>query len=273
MAKTDKTGKASRYSKIIEAVFQRYWKKGLTEFGFERDELIQVCRELTIEVPKNLGDLIYTFRYRKSLPKSILATQPADRSWLILGDGDARYRFRLNKLTHIRPTNGLLVRKIPDATPEIIMRYALTDEQALLAKVRYNRLIDIFLSITASSLQNHLRTKIPNYGQIEIDELYVGVDSRGAQYIVPVQAKGGKDVLGAIQTIQDVTFCQTEKKYCDCIARAVSAQFLADGSIALFETTFDGDEISIVRERHYMLTESKGIHAKDLKLYRTEEPD
>jgi hypothetical protein len=166
-----------------------------------------------------------------------------------------------------------LVRKIPDATPEIIMRYALTDEQALLAKVRYNRLIDIFLSITASSLQNHLRTKIPNYGQIEIDELYVGVDSRGAQYIVPVQAKGGKDVLGAIQTIQDVTFCQTEKKYCDCIARAVSAQFLADGSIALFETTFDGDEISIVRERHYMLTESKGIHAKDLKLYRTEEPD
>jgi hypothetical protein len=196
MAKTDKTGKASRYSKIIEAVFQRYWKKGLTEFGFERDELIQVCRELTIEVPKNLGDLIYTFRYRKSLPKSILATQPADRSWLILGDGDARYRFRLNKLTHIRPTNGLLVRKIPDATPEIIMRYALTDEQALLAKVRYNRLIDIFLSITASSLQNHLRTKIPNYGQIEIDELYVGVDSRGAQYIVPVQAKGGKDVLG-----------------------------------------------------------------------------
>src|ERR1700688_3106922 len=192
----DMAGKVSRYARIIEAAFQRYWKKGKTEFSFERDELTQVCRELKIEVPKNLGDVIYTFRYRKNLPKSILATQPADRGWLILGDGDARYRFRLNKLTHIRPTNGLLVRKIPDATPEIIIRYALTDEQALLAKVRYNRLIDIFLGITASSLQNHLRTKIPNYGQIEIDELYVGLDSRGAQYIVPVQAKGGTDVLG-----------------------------------------------------------------------------
>jgi hypothetical protein len=266
-------GKVSRYSKIIEAVFQRYWKKGKTEFRFERDELTQVCQELAIAVPKNLGDIIYTFRYRKSLPKSILATQPSDRGWLILGDGDARYRFRLNKLTHIRPTNGLLVRKIPDATPEIIMRYALTDEQALLAKVRYNRLIDIFLGITASSLQNHLRTKIPNYGQIEIDELYVGLDSRGAQYIVPVQAKGGTDVLGAIQTIQDLIFCQTEKKYCDCIARAVSAQFLADDTIALFETTFDGDEVSIVRERHYKLTESNGIHANDLKQYRAERPD
>lgn len=262
-----------RYVQIIEAVFRRYWKKGKSEFTFERDELEQVCAELEIARPKNLGDVIYTFRYRKPLPKSILATQPSDRGWLILGDGDARYRFRLNKLTHIKPTNGLLIRKIPDATPEIIARYALTDEQALLAKVRYNRLIDIFLGISAYSLQNHLRTKIPNYGQIEIDELYVGLDSRGAQYIVPVQAKGGTDVLGAIQTIQDVTFCQTEKRYRDCIPRAVSAQFLTNDTIALFETTFDGDEVSIVRERHYRLTESEAIGAADLKIYRTGEMD
>ncbi|MGA7796971.1 MAG: hypothetical protein WCA19_28450 [Candidatus Acidiferrales bacterium] len=267
-------GKAiARYTQIIEAIFRRYWKKGKAEFVFERDELEQVCKELKIDRPKNLGDVIYTFRYRRALPKSILDTQPKDRGWLILGDGDARYRFRLNKLTHIRPTNGLLVRKIPDATPEIISRYALGDEQALLAKVRYNRLIDIFLGITAYSLQNHLRTKIPNYGQIEIDELYVGLDSRGAQYIVPVQAKGKKDVLGAIQTIQDLTFCKTEKRYGDCIPRAVSAQFLPDESIALFETTFDGDEVSIVRERHYKLTSEKEIGAADLKQYRTGEPD
>lgn len=263
----------SAYVRIIEAVFQRYWKKDKTEFTFERNELEQVCEEFDIKKPKNLGDVIYTFRYRRDLPKSILTTQPADRGWLILGDGDARYRFRLNKLTHIRPTNGLLVRKIPDATPEIISRYALTDEQALLAKVRYNRLIDIFLGITAYSLQNHLRTKIPNYGQIEIDELYVGLDSRGAQYIIPVQAKGGTDVLGAIQTIQDVTFCHTEKRYRDCIARAVSAQFLSDDTIALFETTFDGDEVSIVRERHYKLSDSEAIASSDLKLYCTGESD
>jgi len=264
---------AARYAQIVEAIFRRYWKKGKTEFVFERGEIEEVCKELKIERPKNLGDVIYTFRYRRALPKSILETQPKDRGWLILGDGDARYRFRLNKLTHIRPTNGLLVRKIPDATPEIISRYALGDEQALLAKVRYNRLIDIFLGITAYSLQNHLRTKIPNYGQIEIDELYVGLDSRGAQYIVPVQAKGGKDVLGAIQTIQDLTFCKTEERYGDCIARAVSAQFLDDETIALFETAFDGDEVSIIGERHYKLTEHKDIAAADLKQYRAPEPD
>ena len=85
--------------------------------------------------------------------------------------------------------------------------------------------------------------------------------------------RAATDVLGAIQTIQDITFCQTEKKYRDCIARAVSAQFLSDDTIALFETTFDGDEVSIVRERHYKLTESEAISAADLKVYRTPDPD
>lgn len=162
----------------------------------------------------------------------------------------------------------MLVRKIPDATPEIIAQYALTDEQALLAKIRYNRLIDIFLGISAYSLQNHLRTKIANYGQIEIDELYVGVDAKGLHYIVPVQAKGGKDTLGVIQTIQDTIYCQNHARYSQCIARPVSAQFLADDTIALFELTFDGDEVSVVQERQYRLTEAKDILPRDLAAYR-----
>ncbi len=58
------------------------------------------------------------------------------------------------------------------------------DEQALLARVRYNRLVDIFLGIRAYSLQIHLRTNVKSKGQIEIDEIYVGVDRHGSQYNV-----------------------------------------------------------------------------------------
>ncbi len=54
--------------------------------------------------------------------------------------------------------------KIPDSTPGIVMMYALSDEQALLARLRYNRLIDIFTAVTCYSLQNHLRTAVPNVG-------------------------------------------------------------------------------------------------------------
>ena len=63
---------------------------------------------------------------------------------------------------------------LPNATPEIVLRYAPGDEQALLAKLRYNRLIDVFLGIKAYFLQNHWRTSIRaarGRTQIEIDEI------------------------------------------------------------------------------------------------------
>lgn len=260
------------YETIILDIFERHYK-GDEEFEFDRDEIAAAALRNGRAAPKNLGDVIYSYRYRRPLPTQILDAQPSGRHWLILGAGDARYRFRLTDLATVVPTKGLLVRKIPDATPEIISQYALSDEQALLAKIRYNRLIDIFLGIAAYSLQNHLRTKIPNYGQIEIDELYVGVDSKGSQYIVPVQAKGGKDALGVIQTIQDTIFCRTQKRYRKCIPRPVSAQFMADDTIAMFELFFDGDDVSIVRERHYRLTEAKDISDKDIDRYRMPDPE
>lgn len=89
-----------------------------------------------------------------------------------------------------RPREDLVWIGVPDATPELISQYALDDEQALLAIVRYNRLIDIFLGLATYSLQNHLRTTVKGIGQIEIDELYIGLDSNGCHYAIPVQAKG-----------------------------------------------------------------------------------
>lgn len=58
------------------------------------------------------------------------------------------------------PTNMMMETKIPNATPAIIAMYALSDEQALLAKVRYNRLVAVFTGVTCYSLQSHLRTAI-----------------------------------------------------------------------------------------------------------------
>jgi hypothetical protein len=268
----DSTGKAvGAYRAIISDIFERFYQSGMEEFEFHRDEIGASAERMKVKKPKNDGDVIYSFRHRTALPQNILATQPNGLFWLILGAGDAKYRFRLSRLSHLIPTPGLMVRKIPDATPGIINQHALTQEQALLAKVRYNRLIDIFLGITAYSLQNHLRTKIANYGQIEIDELYIGVDSRAAQFIVPVQAKGGNDKLGVIQTIQDITFCRignsSGNRYANLTPRAVSTQFMANDTIAMFELDFDGDDVSIVREMHYRLVEAHDVTADDLSRY------
>jgi hypothetical protein len=142
-----------------------------------------------------------------ALPPEIVATAPKGMEWGIELAGKGQYRFKLSKLMRIVPRPDLIAVKIPDATPEIISAYALTHEQSLLAKVRYNRLIDVFLGIASYSLQNHLQTFVKDIGQIEIDEVYVGVNRHGQQYVVPVQAKGGADQLGVTQTRQDIACC------------------------------------------------------------------
>ncbi len=176
-------------------------------------------------------------------------------------EGRSLYRFRLVDVggTTIKPRGDIAATKIPDSTPEIIAAYALGDEQALLAKVRYNRLIDIFLGLTTYSLQNHLRTHVKGMGQIEIDEIYVGLNRNGAHYVIPVQAKGGSDKLSPVQTVQDIACCKA--KFPDLICRPVSAQFMEDDVIALFEMTIEAGRVLIVEERHYRLVPGDQIDA------------
>lgn len=257
--------KPNRYSEIVAEVFRKRYGKGVERFGFERDEFAAIAEEKGIKLPKNLGDAIYSFKYRQPLPESITRTAPEGYEWIIAGAGKAKYEFRLVKPLEISPGEHRLVVKIPDATPQIIAAYALGDEQALLAKVRYNRLIDVFLGITASSLQNHLRTTVKGIGQIEIDELYVGLDGNGCQYVVPVQAKGGKDKHGRQQTEQDIACC--EEKFPALRCRPVSAQFITANKIAMFELTEQEGDIKIVSEEHYELVPAASISAADLAVY------
>lgn len=255
----------NRYEAVILAVFKNHFRKGVKEFQFERAEIETVAGKLGIKLPKNLGDLIYSFRYRRGLPDEVLATAPQGLEWTIEPAGRAKYRFRLSGKNRIVPRDDLVAVKIPDSTPEIIAAYALSDEQALLAKIRYNRLVDIFLGIATYSLQNHLRTTVQEMGQIEIDEVYVGVNRNGQQFVVPVQAKGGSDQLAAIQTKQDIACCR--EKFPRLTCRPVSAQFMADDVIAMFELTIEGDDVKVLEEKHYRLVPSDQIQDEDLKLY------
>jgi len=257
--------KGNRYQVLIEKVFFDHFKSGATEVLFERSELIAAAKKLKIELPKNLGDAVYSVRYRTPMPARILATQPDGHEWIIDGVGRSRYAFRLSKVSRIIPNPSLVTIKIPDATPEIITAYALSDEQALLAKVRYNRLIDVFLGIAAYSMQSHLRTTVGTIGQIEIDEVYVGVDRVGRQFVVPVQAKGGNDKLSAVQARQDIGCCA--EKFPGLICRAISAQFMEGDLIALFELTLQDGAIKVADEAHYRLVPADQISCEELQDY------
>jgi len=261
----------NRYAAIIERIFKSRFKPGLTELEFEREEMVSIARELQINLPKNLGDLVYSFRYRSALPESIQAKAAMGKTWIIRPAGQAKYRFVLVADVPLTPNPNLAETKVPDATPGIVAKYAFNDEQALLARLRYNRLVDVFSGVTCYSLQNHLRTTVPNMGQVETDEIYVGLDKKGVHYVFPLQAKGGTDRLSVVQIEQDFRVCA--HKFPSLVCRPVGAQFTGDGVIVLFEFEQTDAGVRISSEKHYRLVPPEELTEADLMNYRQRRAD
>lgn len=257
---------SNRYSAIVEAVFVAKYEPGASSVDFKRDDLVEFANRLEIELPKNLGDIVYSFRYRADLPSSILEKAPRGKTWIIRSAGRAQYRFVLVADTPLVPNPNLSITRIPDSTPGLIMKYAFSDEQALLARVRYNRLIDVFLGVACWSLQNHLRTTVKKLGQIETDEVYVGIDKKGCHYVIPVQAKSGNDRLSRIQIEQDIDLCET--KMSSLICRPVGVHLMQTDLIAMFEFEAVSGDIKIVGEQHYRLVAPEDVTDDDLARYQ-----
>jgi hypothetical protein len=255
----------NRYSQLIEHIFLEGYKTGDQELEFERDEIVTHAKKMKIDLPKNLGDLIYSFRYRAALPEALQNKAPEGKEWIIRPAGRSKYKFVLVNKYAIVPNKLLAETKILDSTPGMVSKYAMNDEQGLLAKVRYNRLIDIFTGITCYSLQNHLRTTVPEIGQIETDELYVGVDSKGAHYIFPVQAKGGTDRISIVQIEQDYALCKYRFNKLNC--KPIATQFMDDDLIVLFEFEPSEDGLKISTERHYRLVTKDQLNEEELASY------
>ncbi len=261
-----KNKEPNRYTRLLEAIFARHYQEDAHEISFDRIEINQAAEELGIKLPKNLGDVLYSFRYRTQLPPNITAKAPEGYEWIIRPAGRGLYKFIAVKQSVIIPSNILVETKIPDATPGIIAKYSMNDEQALLAKLRYNRLVDIFTGLTCYSLQSHLRTTLRDGSQIETDEIYIGLDKRGAHYILPVQAKGGRDKMGIVQIEQDFSMCAD--KFPRLICRSISAQFIDDNLIALFECEQTNEGVKVAAEKHYRLVRPDDLTPEELESYR-----
>lgn len=264
----------SKYGDIITLVFENNYKVGATRVSFTREELAEASEDIGIDRIKNIGDIPYSYRFRRELPDEITKTAPKDCEWIINGTGFGLYEFRLASPAKISPTTNRQRIKIPDATPEIVKKYAPgTDEQALLTKVRYNRIIDLFSGLTCYSIQNHLRTTVENIGQIEIDEIYLGVSKKGAHYVIPCQAKSPNDKFGIVQFMQDIAFCR--QRYPNALVKPLALQFLSQNDLAVLELSVEEENelfrLTVVDERHYQLTNMDGISDKEINNYCKQE--
>lgn len=58
----------NRYTQILERIFFAHYHAGDDVVAFAREEIESAAAELGIILPKNLGDVIYSFRFRTELP-------------------------------------------------------------------------------------------------------------------------------------------------------------------------------------------------------------
>jgi len=238
------------YDRLISEVFRRHGGAERPEFEFTGDEMRQILAEWGQRI-RNLADVYYTYRGgRRTLPVEIAATG----NWVIEGKRRGVYAFRrLRRSIYVKFPADLQAIDILDATPDIILKYGGRDEQGLLAGVRYNRLVDTFLGVTAYHLQGHVRTTLAQGVQIEIDDIYFGVDADGVQYVVPVEAKSTNEPLGVLQVSNLNAFAH--RRYPDLKARSVAVKDGGDGTLffAEFCDAMDCEEISVVSYKRYRL--------------------
>lgn len=240
---------------VIERVFKKNYQPGASEVLFTVDDIREAVAAVTKEKPDykegNIFDVKYQFvSGRRPLPASIDQFGP----WMIAGRGKAKYAFvKLAERPEVQVQQDLEVILLPDSTPEIVIEYAGSDEQGILAKLRYNRLLDIFLQITCYHLQNHWKTTIKNKGQCEIDDLYVGLNTTGKQFVVPVEAKSYGDHLNKTQIVQMIDFASA--RYSKLILRPVGVQEMKDGSLVFVEFTpaDHPNDVKIRDSRRYKL--------------------
>ena len=252
---------------VIEIVFRKSYTRDAVEVPFTLDEVRQAILEVQKKRPgykdKNAPDVRYQYTSgRRVLPEAIDKLGP----WWIVGKGKGKYAFaKLAESATVKIQADLYTICLPDATPEIVLEYAGEDEQGILAKLRYNRMLDVFLGITCYHLQNHLRTYITGKGQVEIDDLYVGLNSSGKQFVVPIEAKSARDHLSKIQILQGIEFAHA--RHPKLVLRPVGIQEMKDESLVLIEFTsgFHPDEIKVLQLRRYKLVPMSEVPLDELQ--------
>ena len=106
--------KSSAYTAIIEEIFLSKFEKGKTRVDFERPDIAAAAKRRGVPPPSNVGDVVYSARYRRTLPESVQATASEDYEWIIRGAGRGRYCFVLTRPIRLAPNEQMTFTKVPD---------------------------------------------------------------------------------------------------------------------------------------------------------------
>ena len=106
-----------------------------------------------------------------------------------------------------------------------------------------------------------------NIGQIEVDEIYVGLNKRGTHFVLPCQAKSQGDRFGIVQVLQDFALCADRYPYSIC--RPIALQFVGENNVAILELSVREEDdilkLNIVDEKQYVLVPRSDISEDEIR--------
>ena len=250
---TAQPARANAYDRVLTAVFQKHWNEGLSEVLFSKDDLIDEAARIGVRI-KNLADVLYTYRSRRALPIEL----KRHGNWVIASRGAGKYAFVIvSGESTVQIPRHLKVYPIPYAVPEIVANNVARDEQGLLTVVRYNRLLDVFTGLACFHLQSHVRTQIKGHGQVEVDDLYVGVDKDGQGFVLPVEAKDAGESLGVDKAVGLTLHARAKFPNLICRPIAVVREHPLQISCVEFEPASELTQVAVVEIRRYVLIQER----------------
>lgn len=197
------------YVPILLYIFKKYYKESDTLVRFTLDDVRSAAIDLNIKV-RNPSDVIYRMRSRTELPKEI-----TDKGFYILRQVERGvYQLEIGASPIIPLPIGEITETI-DQTPLPVRRLlpeniAEIDEQGLLTLIHYCNLLSHFTGLQVFRLKSHVRKGVRQIGQVEVDEVDVGValDITETPIVFPIEAKAAPDALNWTQVSAQVAFAK-----------------------------------------------------------------
>lgn len=149
---------------------------------------------------------------------------------------------------------------IIDVTPRAVLEHTIGAVDLLLARVRYNKLIDRLLKCVAHSLHTDLTYCSRTFGEITVGEVYHAVNKRGAEFVVAVQANTTSPSFGPDQAELDLEVC--EELFPDLAPRFVHVElehFSWGDVVVMYSLRNNKRGIQFDDEGHYRLVSSETV--------------
>lgn len=245
---------------FIKHLIEKNFTASQDSIPFSRDDVSLYCLKKFKKIPKNVGDIIYSLRYRMDYLSTFDHLLDPDYTWTLLSLSTGQYELKpMPKLKLPDLTSVPVISKI-DKTPEHIHNLRPLNDQSLLMKIYQNKVLSEFLEDDLILLQAHHKVNLKDWGQAEIDGI---VASETSPRLYLVEVKGYTEVIGWPQIIQLKMYA--EQNHPGLPFTPIFVQSHRDWSFSIVQFDFNSEFPQVTKSERYIFTNMIGYSGTGLR--------